>query len=125
MPGVDPAGSIPPTADPEPEVMVADVVSLGSRRRARTVDREEPSVTLMRDGDSPTPEEQLALTVESLYMHRRRTLTDPATAEAYDIAFEAALIVVEGALTRGHISAEQHRLLAGMLQDARDVPDVL
>ncbi|NUP35752.1 MAG: hypothetical protein HOY76_01695 [Streptomyces sp.] len=123
MPGVEPAGSTPPPFETEPDI--ADVVSLGSRRRARTIDREEPPVNRMRDGDSPTPEEQLALTVEGLYMHRRRTLTDPATAEAYDVAFEVALIVVEGALTRGHISAEQHRLLAGMLQDARDVPDVL
>lgn len=77
------------------------------------------------DGDSPTPEEQLAQTVEALYLKRRRTITDPATAEAFDIALEAALIVVDGTLAHGHITAEQHQLLAGMLQAARRAPEVL
>lgn len=120
MPGLEPAGSIPPLTDTQPEI--ADVVSLGSRRRSRAADRQESPVN--RD-DSPTPEQQLALTVEALYLHRGRTLADPATAEAFDIAIEAVTLVVNGALAQGHITGEQHQLLAGMLQAARRVPGVL
>ena len=124
MPGLDAAGSTPPPPTTQPEPEIADVVSLRGRRRPRAADRQEPPVNPAR-GDSPTPEEQLALTIEALYLHRRRTLTDPATAEAFDIAIEAATLVVDGTLAQGRITSEQHELLVGMLQAARRVPGIL
>ena len=78
-----------------------------------------------RDDQPFDAETQLAETVQALYLHRRRTLTDPDTAEAYDIAMEAAILVVDGAKLHGQIDAEQHQVLAGMLQAARRAPHVL
>lgn len=77
------------------------------------------------DDQQPTPEAHLVETIQALYKHRQRTLTDPATAEAYDIAMEVASLVVYGAKMEGHIDDEQYQVIAGMLQSARRAPQAL
>lgn len=122
MPGTGPAGSTPPTpTDPD----TTGFTYLGSRRRARTTDRQEPDMGTAHDDQPFNPEVQLAETIQALYLHRRRTLTDPDTAEAYDIAIEAAILVVDGAQMHGHIDDDQHQVIAGMLQAARRAPHAL
>ncbi|MEU5733808.1 MULTISPECIES: hypothetical protein [Streptomyces] len=75
--------------------------------------------------DADSPEGRLAQTIQALYLHRARTLTDPATAEAFDIALEAALLIVDGAQARGGLRQEDHEMLRRMLETARQVPGII
>jgi hypothetical protein len=79
----------------------------------------------VRGEPAETPEAILAQTIQALYLHRRRTLTDPDTAEAFDIAMQAALLIVDGAQARGGLSDSEHETLQRMLQTARRVPHIL
>ena len=72
-----------------------------------------------------SPEARLAQTIQAIYLSRRRTLTDPETAEAYDIALDAVVLIVDGAKARGGLAAEDHELLLRMLNTARRVPEIL
>ncbi|CAM5493195.1 hypothetical protein GCM10010390_65090 [Streptomyces mordarskii] len=117
MPGCDPAGTTPAP------VVGDGVIHLGDRRSTRA-DRQEPTVGgTLSDADSP--EGRLAQTIQALYLHRARTLTDPATAEAFDIALEAALLIVDGAQARGGLRQEDHEMLRRMLETARQVPGII
>lgn len=122
MPGCDPA--IPGTP-PTPTVTGDSVINLGDHRttRSRTEAKGAPVDTRGEPPDSP--EAILAQTVQALYLHRSRTLTDPQTAEAYDIALESALLLLDGAQARGGLSDHDHKMLARMLATARRVPGLL
>jgi hypothetical protein len=123
MPGSDPAGTTPPTP-PLPDTAVGGhVIHLGARRAAR-YERQEPTVGDAQPSD-PTPEERLAETIQALYLKQRRSLADPDTAEAYDIALQAMLLMLDGALVRAGLPEEHHRTLRGMVEAARQVPHIL
>ncbi|MFD8516508.1 hypothetical protein ACFV27_36885 [Streptomyces antimycoticus] len=120
MPGaLDPAGPTPP---PLPDPGRGDVIHLGSRRRRP--DRQEPT---MADayGGGPTPEEQLAQIVQSMFLAEGRSLTDPATAQAYDITLRAVLLIIDGAMARAGLPEEHHETLRGMVEQAQQVPRIL
>ncbi|WP_448333530.1 hypothetical protein [Streptomyces sp. DSM 41534] len=118
MPGCDPAGTTPapPAGD--------GVIHLGDHRTARA-DRQEPTVGGPHAEPAGTPEARLAQTIQAIYLSRRRTLTDPETAEAYDIAIDAVVLIVDGAHARGGLGPEEHDLLRRMLDTARRVPEIL
>ncbi|MFD8626642.1 hypothetical protein ACFV4E_22625 [Streptomyces hygroscopicus] len=117
MPGPDPAGTTPAP------VVNDGVIHLGDRRTARA-DRQEPPMG-SRDEPADTPEARLAQTIQAMYLSRRRTLTDPETAEAYDIAIDAFTLIVNGAQARGGLRPEDHDLLQRMLDTARRAPTIL
>lgn len=76
-------------------------------------------------GDGPTPEEQLAEIVQGMFIEEGRSLTDPATAQAYDITLRAVLLIVDSAVARGGLPEEHHRKLRGMVEQAQQVPGIL
>ena len=117
MPGAaEPVGSTPaPTGGGD------TVIHLDGRRgtRDRHDGKGQPVDTR---GPADTPEAILAQTIQALYIHRGRTLTDPDTAEAFDIALVAAKLIVDGAQARGGLD---HETLQRMLDTARRVPHIL
>lgn len=121
MPGCEPAGTTPHSPAP-----TGEVIDLNAARRGTHLDRQEAPVAGLHGDPTPdTPELQLTVLIQSLFKARGRTLTDPATAEAYDIALTAARTIIDGALAQGLIAEIGHRALVGMLENARQVPGLL
>ncbi|MER6092494.1 hypothetical protein [Streptomyces bluensis] len=78
------------------------------------------------DEHSPQhPLTDLAHTLEALYLEEDRTLTDPATRQAFEIAMRATALMLEGALAEGHLTADQHSTLNGMTEGMRNAPTLL
>ncbi|MFI0822276.1 hypothetical protein ACH4TX_42115 [Streptomyces sp. NPDC021098] len=73
----------------------------------------------------PTPEERLAQIIQGMFLEEHRTLTDPATAEAYDITLRVMLRLVDGAEAQAGLPEKHHRLLRGMIEQARQVPGII
>lgn len=73
----------------------------------------------------PSPDELLAENAETLFAARGRSLTDPATAEAYDTALELALLIIDGAFTQEELDTETHGRIRGMFEAARLAPQTL
>lgn len=119
MPGAEPAG---PPPGPAP-MMIGHVIELNGRRRSRRSAPPPPPVAATPAVRGPAVE--LALTVEAMFLDRRRTLTDPATAEAYDVTMDAVRLMLSGAAAHGVIDAEQQQTLEGMLAGMQDAPTVL
>lgn len=123
MPGAaEPAGNTPTQA-----VGGDTVIHLDGRRGPRTGDRSNGKGRTVgaRGEPADTPEAILAQTIQALYLHQGRTLTDPDTAAAFDIAITAAKLIVDGAQARGGLSGGDHETLQRMLDTARRVPHVL
>ncbi|MEV6165774.1 hypothetical protein AB0L71_28445 [Streptomyces sp. NPDC052052] len=73
----------------------------------------------------PTPQQQLAETMEAMFLARGRTLTDPQTADAYAITLEAVLLMLDGALAEGVVGEPAHESLRGMIGGMADSPNML
>ncbi|MEU9014325.1 hypothetical protein AB0D12_32050 [Streptomyces sp. NPDC048479] len=73
----------------------------------------------------PSPQQQLAETVQAMFLARGRTLTDKATAETFGITLEAVLLMVDGALVEGVLGDEEHRTLRGMLEGMQAAPHLV
>lgn len=114
------AGSDSAPADiPVTTVRDASVIELKTKRAQRE-DRQPV------DGADPDSREgRLAQIVQSLYMDRDRTLTDPKTAVAHDIALGVALLILDGAHATGQVDTDAHARLRAMLCEAQKVPDLL
>ncbi|MFK8851298.1 hypothetical protein [Streptomyces sp. Ac-502] len=79
---------------------------------------------------APTPpagdtDLRLATIVQGLYTARGLTLTDPDVADAYDIALEAMVLLLDGSLRTGALGESEHHRLRAMVDAARMVPDYL
>lgn len=73
-----------------------------------------------------SPEERLAVVVQSLYLARGRTLTDPDTAAAFDIALEWVEHVIDGVFAREPgPGADVEELLRHAVRAGRHVPGTL
>ena len=119
MPGAEPAGTTPTPVG-------GDIIHLDGRRPARTsTGTSEQGGTVAAHGDPADPETRLAVRIQGLFLDRGRTLTDPATAEAYDIALSAAALILDGAKAHGGLSEDDHELLQRLLETARRVPGIL
>ncbi|EFL29412.1 hypothetical protein SSOG_09126 [Streptomyces himastatinicus ATCC 53653] len=122
---VDPAGHTPPPVPPGPDD-AADIIHIGARRARTTAPPEHQEPTVGANGQpDPTPEQKLAEIIQGMFLEEHRTLTDPATAEAYDITLRAMLLMVDGATARAGLSEEHHQLLRSLMQQARQVPGIL
>ncbi|MGS2592209.1 hypothetical protein [Streptomyces hebeiensis] len=110
--------------------MPGDVIRLDDRRTARaprpaSADaRGDAGTPAGPDGlgDGPSPEQQLAETIEAILISRGFTLADTATSTVYTATLDAVLLMLEGAQVEGVIEAVQHRALAGMIHGMRDAP---
>lgn len=126
MPGPEAAGAIPPPPMPQPapaDNTADNVIDLRSAL-ARTSRQDAPV-----DTPEPPPQDpllqRLAIKAEALYDVHQRTLTDPATAEAYRIGLDLALLLLDGAHAEGHIGDDGYRRLHGTLTAAQSAPDCL
>ncbi|MFE1767280.1 hypothetical protein ACFW81_24060 [Streptomyces angustmyceticus] len=117
MPGRQPAGTTPPAltaTDPGP----AD--TRATRRGHLRAVEEAPMP------GAPTPDERLAIAIQSIYLSRGMSLSDPDTAAAYETAVEAvARIIVDGTFKAGRLGEEEHRRLRAYLDAAALVPEHL
>ncbi|MFD9721046.1 hypothetical protein [Streptomyces sp. NPDC059076] len=91
------------------------VISLSSHPRRRSHRIDPPDFT--------EPEQILAEIIEALFLKRSRTLTDEDTAEAYVIAIDAMLLVIDGAMARGVVGETEHQALRGMAEGMRQAPE--
>jgi len=76
-------------------------------------------------GDPDPALVRLATRVQAEFAGRGRTLTDPATAEAYRITLDVMRMIHEGALATGVLDEDQHAALAGMTDGADHAPGLL
>ncbi|MFE0207073.1 hypothetical protein [Streptomyces sp. NPDC058985] len=67
-----------------------------------------------------TPEEKRAAFIEKAFADHRRTLTDPATAEAFLISLGIMRRTLDGALAQQLIDEPAHTDLTGMLDGMHD-----
>ncbi|MFD6149413.1 hypothetical protein [Streptomyces sp. NPDC060243] len=67
-------------------------------------------------------EQKLAESIESLFLRRGRTLTDPDDAEGYDIALEAVLLMLDGIQARGVIDDSQYARIAALYEGMKRAP---
>lgn len=128
MPGPEAAGATPPTpALPStlPETDAANVIDLQARTLARTSTSRQDA-TMAPDTPPQDPLlDRLATKAEALYNVHEQTLTDPATAESHRIAFDLALLLLDGALAQGDLERDGYQRLHNTLSAAQYAPDRL
>jgi hypothetical protein len=78
-----------------------------------------------RVAEGLTEQQQLAAVIEGLFVGRHRTLSDPATAEAYLITLEAVTMMVDAAHGQGVVGESEHRALRAHLEGMAAAPGVL
>lgn len=117
MSAAEPAN--PPHGAPE-AAGGGDVIRLSDRAAARY--RPESATGAY---DKPSGAQQLTEHMEALFNARGRTLSDRDTAEAYGIALEGVLLMLDGALAEGMVGEEQHRQLHAMVEGMRSAPHLL
>ncbi|MFF2411820.1 hypothetical protein [Streptomyces sp. NPDC058092] len=72
-----------------------------------------------------TPQQELAITLEAMFLHNDRTLTDAPTAEAFQVTLDAVLLMLNGSREEHLVGEEAYRHLAGMLHGMRGAPEAL
>lgn len=72
-----------------------------------------------------TAETALARTVQAMFLHRRRTLTDKDTAEAFDVTLSVVEMMLDGAASTRTVTSEQHGALRSLLEGIRATPGLL
>jgi hypothetical protein len=95
-----------------------------SRRRRR---RREDTVPNPREPSEPSasPQQRLADSVEARFLKCERTLTDPETAEAYQITLDLVSTMLAGAHVNGIVDDEQRRELHAMIDGMKAAPGLL
>ncbi|WP_086731959.1 hypothetical protein [Streptomyces fradiae] len=64
----------------------------------------------------------LAETVEAMFLEEGLTLTDPATAHAFDVTMSAVVLLVQGAQEEGVLETDAYTILRRILDDMRATP---
>ncbi|MEE1812668.1 hypothetical protein [Streptomyces sp. BE133] len=90
----------------------------GRGRRTPQPAPSEPAAAL-------TPQEELAITLEGVFQHHQRTLSDEATADAYRITLDTVLLMLEGSRAEHLVGEEEYRHLAGMIHGMQGAPEAL
>lgn len=112
MPSAAEPAPITPAFHPRPAR--GSVVDLAAHRGRR----ETPAPAY----EAPGPEQQLAETVEAMYLDRGLTLTDDTTRVAFDVAMQAVLLTVDGMLGNRIVDEQQHQVLRGMVEGMQRAP---
>lgn len=89
------------------------------RQRSRRVASPPPLRT------EPTPQQDLAITLEAMFLHHDRTLSDEATADAFRLTLDTVLLMLDGSRAEQLVGEEEYRHLAGMIHGMRGAPDAL
>ncbi|MFF9632932.1 hypothetical protein [Streptomyces fradiae] len=86
----------------------------------RRADRPADTGTPPPPAASPVP--ALAETVEAMFLEEGLTLTDPATARAFDVTMSAVVLLVQGAQEEGVLAGDAYTILRRILDDIRATP---
>ncbi len=78
------------------------------------------SRALAPPASAPVP--ALAETVEAMFLEEGLTLTDPATAHAFDVTMSAVVLLVQGAQEEGVLETDAYTILRRILDDMRATP---
>ncbi|KIF66255.1 hypothetical protein HY68_36720 [Streptomyces sp. AcH 505] len=111
----------------------ADVISLSDhRRRPAPGTTGPPGISTRPAGptahEAPPVDPVLAAIgeqVQALFTSRGRTLTDPATAQAFTITMDGVLNLIDGALAQGLIGPAEHAMLMATFEGMRQAPQGL
>lgn len=96
--------------------------------------RKRPSVPRTHGQDSPPPAGDLpaasphlrfARRIEQAYLANGRTLTDPDTAHAYQVAVKVFGDLIEGAHVAGIVDERGHQELHAMIDGMKDAPSLV
>lgn len=121
------ASSAHPTDGPDPGRLATVHTFPASRPPRRHQRRETPVVPPTTPGPGPElgPHEQLAATLEHLFAHHRRSLTDEHTVQDFLITLGAVRDLLSGALKRGVLDESAHQDLDAMIEGMMAAPGLL
>lgn len=114
MTAAEPARSPEPTPANDAGAVIHLAQHLAARARASG--RPKPDVS------NCAVEQELAETMEALFLARGLTLTDPQTAHAFDTTIEAMLLMVDGARVHDALGESDHQNMRGMLEGMKAAP---
>ncbi|MFE7475298.1 hypothetical protein ACFU98_29855 [Streptomyces sp. NPDC057575] len=72
-----------------------------------------------------TPQQELAITLEAMFLHHDRTLSDEATADAFRLTLDTVLLMLDGSRAEHLVGEEEYQHLAGMIQGMQGAPEAL
>ncbi|MFE6126687.1 hypothetical protein ACFQ6Q_00220 [Streptomyces sp. NPDC056437] len=114
-----------PDTDAGTGIGTGSVIRLSDHQTARGRQGGGDRPPVAAHDDTPSPELDLAFTAEAMYRARKRTLTDPATEEAFLIAIDTVALVLRGAAAQGVVDDDQHKILSGMLTNMQNTARLL
>ncbi|MFD7980149.1 hypothetical protein [Streptomyces sp. NPDC059071] len=71
------------------------------------------------------PAQELAFTLQAMYMAQGQSLADPATASSFQTALSAVLLMVDGAHAQDLVDDEQWHTLRGMFEEMQQAPQLV
>ncbi|MEU9703072.1 hypothetical protein [Streptomyces sp. NPDC047981] len=72
-----------------------------------------------------SPAQELAFTLQSMFLASGRSLTDPSTAETFGTTLEAVLMMVDGARAHDVVGESEYQALRVMLEEMRQAPELV
>ncbi|MFE3381371.1 hypothetical protein [Streptomyces anulatus] len=114
---------------PTPATTVGDgsrVIPFGRRptrtgRGRRTPQPAQPERVVAPD----SPQQRLALDVESWFINHRATLTDESAAHVYRTTLDFFQLMLDSSHAEQRLNADEYQHLIGMMRVLRDAPDAL
>ncbi|MEV6146352.1 hypothetical protein [Streptomyces sp. NPDC051992] len=101
------------------------MIQFGRRTARSGRGRRTPQPAPSEPAAARTPQQELAITLEAMFLHSDRTLSDEATADAYRITLDTVLLMLEGSRAERLMGEEEYRHLAGMIHGMRGAPEAL
>jgi hypothetical protein len=113
--------------DPGPDGGPGTVILFRKGPSSRRKKRREDTVPDPRESSDPSasPQQRLTDSVEARFLKCGRTLTDPDTAEAYQITLDLVSTMLAGAHVNGVLDDEQRRDLHAMIDGMKAAPGLL
>ncbi|QGZ53403.1 hypothetical protein GPZ77_34830 (plasmid) [Streptomyces sp. QHH-9511] len=101
---------------PAPQTSAGSVIHLAHRAR-----RKAPPIAAVEN----SPAQELAFTVQAMFQAHGRSLTDPATAQAFETTLEVVMLLVDGARAQDVVGETEYQDLRAMLEDMRHAPQLV
>ncbi|WSW11506.1 hypothetical protein OG298_45365 (plasmid) [Streptomyces sp. NBC_01005] len=101
------------------------VIQFGRRTARSGRGRRTPQPAPSDPAAALTPQQELAITLEAMFLHHDRTLTDEATADAFRLTLDTVLLMLDGSRAEHLVGEEEYRHLAGMIDGMRGAPEAL
>ncbi|MFJ1827398.1 hypothetical protein [Streptomyces sp. NPDC088178] len=117
---------MPSSAEPvHPDGPPGTVIRFDRRTARSGRGRRTPQPAPSDPAAARTPQEELAITLEAMFLRNDRTLSDEATADAYRITLDTVLLMLDGSRAEHLVGEEEYQHLAGMILGMRGAPEAL